>query len=442
MATTKVAAGSTMSGTMAAASFPFRPRNLILSSSSSFSPRSAVSPRRVRRLAMTSARMAMGKGLSVTPARRHGGGAVAASAAGSPQFGAGENENPYEILGISPLDEFIQVKVAYKRRRNDVESCCDREYLVKLDRAYDAVMMDQLLKRKKGEAYESIQVSKDIRYADYQPIVPWGPRYSRSTLKDLRINMAISAAFKWIFKQIDKIRHSFLWKGEEPENNCGGHCLVNWPVVTHPLNMGGLGIADLERFARALRLQWMWFQWKNEERAWVGLDIPCSKDDRDLFYASTVVTIMCISTLGHADWKPLQFLCFAYFYRILEKLKTTEPAITPIYNEYGAVEGQGIHMAKRVLRSVGLVLGSILAVSLGYTGLVIFSQFLGQYIPSVVYNFQYLIPGVDCDYSFIGSALHLSFVLPIAIGAGLEKTPLINDTSPSGSHQKKFARTD
>jgi hypothetical protein len=22
-----------------------------------------------------------------------------------------------------------------------------------------------------------IQVSKDIRYADYQPIVPWGPRY-------------------------------------------------------------------------------------------------------------------------------------------------------------------------------------------------------------------------------------------------------------------------
>jgi len=39
-------------------------------------------------------------------------------------------------------------------------------------------------------------------------------------------------------------------------------------------------------------------------------------------------------------------------------------------------------------------------------------------------NSQYLIPGVDCDYSFIRSALHLSFVLPIAIGAGLEKTLL------------------
>ncbi|KAG2548467.1 hypothetical protein PVAP13_9KG187285 [Panicum virgatum] len=43
---------------------------------------------------------------------------------------------------------------------------------------------------------------------------------------------------------------------------------------------------------------------------------------------------MCISTLGHADWKPLQFLCFAYFYIILEKLKATEPAIAPIYNSF------------------------------------------------------------------------------------------------------------
>ncbi|RCV42508.1 hypothetical protein SETIT_9G222300v2 [Setaria italica] len=97
---------------------------------------------------------------------------------------------------------------------------------------------------------------------------------------------------------------------------------------------------------------------------------------------------MFISTLGHADWKPLQFLCFANFYRILEKLKGTEPAIAPIYNEYGEVEGRGIHMAKRVLCSLGLVLGSMLATSLGYTGLVNFSQFLGQYIPSVIYNFQ------------------------------------------------------
>nr|CAB3499378.1 unnamed protein product [Digitaria exilis] len=221
---------------MAAAPLPSRPGNLILSSSSS--PRWAFLPARVPRLAMRSKRIAMERKLRVTPGRRPEVVVSAASAAGSPQFSAGENENPYEILGISSLDGFDQVKIAYKRKRKDAECSCNWEYLVKLERAYDMVMMDHLLNRKKGVAYGSIQVSKDIRFADYQPIVPWGPRYSRSTVKDLQINMAISAAF-----------------------------------------------------------------------------------------------IMCISTLGHADWKPLQFLCFAYFYRILEKLKSTESPIAPIYNK-------------------------------------------------------------------------------------------------------------
>uniref|UniRef100_M8BY08 Uncharacterized protein n=1 Tax=Aegilops tauschii TaxID=37682 RepID=M8BY08_AEGTA len=230
--------------------------------------------------------------------------AASAAGAGSPHFGSGENDNPYEILGISPLDGFDQVKMAYKWRRKNAENSGDAAYLLKcvnelglfrfhLERAYDTVMMEQLQNRKKGVAYGSVQVSKDIKYADNQPIVPWGPRYSRATAKDVQINMAISATFT-----------------------------------------------------------------------------------------------TCILTMGHADWKPLQFLCFAYFYRILEKLKSTEPAITPVYNEYGEVEGRGIHMAKRVLRSLGLVVGSIFAASLGYTGVANFSQFLGHYIPSVVYNFQ------------------------------------------------------
>uniref|UniRef100_A0A452YG24 J domain-containing protein n=1 Tax=Aegilops tauschii subsp. strangulata TaxID=200361 RepID=A0A452YG24_AEGTS len=222
--------------------------------------------------------------------------AASAAGAGSPHFGSGENDNPYEILGISPLDGFDQVKMAYKWRRKNAENSGDAAYLLKLERAYDTVMMEQLQNRKKGVAYGSVQVSKDIKYADNQPIVPWGPRYSRATAKDVQINMAISATFT-----------------------------------------------------------------------------------------------TCILTMGHADWKPLQFLCFAYFYRILEKLKSTEPAITPVYNEYGEVEGRGIHMAKRVLRSLGLVVGSIFAASLGYTGVANFSQFLGHYIPSVVYNFQELI---------------------------------------------------
>ncbi|XP_020185615.2 protein CHLOROPLAST J-LIKE DOMAIN 1, chloroplastic isoform X1 [Aegilops tauschii subsp. strangulata] len=237
--------------------------------------------------------------------------AASAAGAGSPHFGSGENDNPYEILGISPLDGFDQVKMAYKWRRKNAENSGDAAYLLKLQN------------RKKGVAYGSVQVSKDIKYADNQPIVPWGPRYSRATAKDVQINMAISATFT-----------------------------------------------------------------------------------------------TCILTMGHADWKPLQFLCFAYFYRILEKLKSTEPAITPVYNEYGEVEGRGIHMAKRVLRSLGLVVGSIFAASLGYTGVANFSQFLGHYIPSVVYNFQvqyawrYVCIVARNGFNFLRWIRSINFIMP------------------------------
>jgi hypothetical protein len=58
-----------------------------------------------------------------------------------------------------------------------------------------------------------------------------------------------------------------------------------------PKVKGGLGILDLERFTRALRLRWLWFKWKQKQRAWNQLEIPCDRIDRELFYASTVVTI-------------------------------------------------------------------------------------------------------------------------------------------------------
>jgi hypothetical protein len=96
---------------------------------------------------------------------------------------------------------------------------------------------------------------------------------------------------KSLLKQIDKMRQSLLWKGEEPKNFSWGHCLVNWPTVCTPKDLGGLGILDLERFARALRLWWLWLKWKHAERPWMGLDIPCANIDRDLFNASTVVTV-------------------------------------------------------------------------------------------------------------------------------------------------------
>jgi len=60
----------------------------------------------------------------------------------------------------------------------------------------------------------------------------------------------------WAKKKIDRIRRSYLWKGEDNANN--GHCLVNWPTVARPKDLGGLRIPDLEKIGRVLRLCWLW----------------------------------------------------------------------------------------------------------------------------------------------------------------------------------------
>jgi len=87
------------------------------------------------------------------------------------------------------------------------------------------------------------------------------------------------------------MRRSFLWRGETMDKVYGGHSIINWPMTCRPKEKGGLGILDLERFARALRLCWLWFQWKHTKRAWNGLDLPVDRRDKELFAASTVVTV-------------------------------------------------------------------------------------------------------------------------------------------------------
>ncbi|KAJ0967578.1 hypothetical protein J5N97_024495 [Dioscorea zingiberensis] len=232
--------------------------------------------------------------LSRVPSRQHRSMVCRAnSAAGSPY--ADSDENPYEVLGVNPIAGFDMMKTAYARRRKEAEGRGDEAAVAKLEKAYDKIMMSQLSNRKKGVTFGSFQVSKDIKYADKQPIVPWGPRSSKSSLKDMRINMGISAVFIiWIF---------------------------------------------IKR---------------------------------------------------NADWKPLQFLAFIFFYRIFEKLKAFEPATTPILDEYGEDEGRGLRMGKRLLRSLALVFGCIAVSSLGYTGILNLIEFLGRSIPTFLYNNQEL----------------------------------------------------
>jgi hypothetical protein len=151
--------------------------------------------------------------------------------------------------------------------------------------------------------------TRKLRRVDVQPLIDkiggrlpgWKGKFLSSAGRETLVKSVLTSqpiyfltvfpVQNWLIKQIDRLRRSFLWKGEEPEKVNGGHCLVNWPTVCTPKEMGGLGILDLERLARALRLRWCWYQWKHEERPWVGLDIPCDKTDWELFNASTVVTV-------------------------------------------------------------------------------------------------------------------------------------------------------
>jgi hypothetical protein len=95
---------------------------------------------------------------------------------------------------------------------------------------------------------------------------------------------------KRFYKDMDKLRRRFLWTGSQQLN--GGKCKVNWARVCRPLQFGGLRIADLERFGRALRLCWLWYQWKQPDKPWCNSELPINVVDEALFMAATQMT-MC-----------------------------------------------------------------------------------------------------------------------------------------------------
>jgi hypothetical protein len=65
-------------------------------------------------------------------------------------------------------------------------------------------------------------------------------------------HMTMFQLSKWAIRKIDKICRAFLWWGTATAT--GGHCMVNWKRVLMPKWLGGLGIADLSKFKKALRL--------------------------------------------------------------------------------------------------------------------------------------------------------------------------------------------
>ena len=86
---------------------------------------------------------------------------------------------------------------------------------------------------------------------------------------------------KWFIKEIDKIRKGFLWKGREHAN--GGCCLVAWEKVMRPLDLGGLGIINLEVMAWALQAGWQWHKKTKVDRPWTDLELPSHPNSLALF---------------------------------------------------------------------------------------------------------------------------------------------------------------
>jgi hypothetical protein len=101
--------------------------------------------------------------------------------------------------------------------------------------------------------------------------------------------LTVVKAPKNFLKELDKIRRRFLWAGDKELT--GGKCKVAWIKVCTPTVNGGLGIIELEKFSRALRLRWLWFSWDDRGRPWKGMELPVDKDDRALFNAATIVTL-------------------------------------------------------------------------------------------------------------------------------------------------------
>jgi hypothetical protein len=52
-----------------------------------------------------------------------------------------------------------------------------------------------------------------------------------------------------------------------------------------------MGILHLTKFARALRLRWLWQEWASTARFWTASELPYMTKDRQLFAATTLISV-------------------------------------------------------------------------------------------------------------------------------------------------------
>jgi hypothetical protein len=101
--------------------------------------------------------------------------------------------------------------------------------------------------------------------------------------------MTVFPLSKWAIRKIDRIRRKFLWHGAEETRK--GNCQVNWKWVLLPKGKGGLGILDIGKFNRALRLRWQWLKWKNPDKPLSSMLVSLTEEENALFQACTNISV-------------------------------------------------------------------------------------------------------------------------------------------------------
>ncbi|KXZ56605.1 hypothetical protein GPECTOR_1g544 [Gonium pectorale] len=93
---------------------------------------------------------------------------------------AAAGDDPYKLLGIERGVDSQEISRAYRVKKYEFRF--NKEMLDKVEQAHSTIMLSQFNARLKGKG-----VSKDVAYADREPLFPWRPKRWDATPKVIMV---------------------------------------------------------------------------------------------------------------------------------------------------------------------------------------------------------------------------------------------------------------